>query len=81
VATLVAVIINFTPLDPMKALFWSAVLNGVIAVPLMVVMMLMATNSRVMGRFTLSRPLRVLGWLATAMMAAASLGLLFSGGG
>ena len=80
-ATLVAVIINFTPLDPIKALFWTAVINGVIAVPLMVVMMFMATNPQVMGNFTLSRSLRILGWLATAMMLAASIGLLFSGGG
>lgn len=81
VATLVAVIINFTPLDPIKALFWTAVINGVIAVPLMVVMMFMATNPKVMGRFTLSRSLRILGWLATVMMLAASIGLLFAGGG
>ena len=80
-ATLVAVVINFTPLDPIKALFWTAVINGVIAVPLMVVMMFMATNTKVMGSFTLSRSLRILGWLATAMMLAASIGLLFSGGG
>ena len=80
-ATLVAVVINFTPLDPIKALFWTAVINGVIAVPLMVVMMFMATNPQVMGSFTLSRSLRILGWLATAMMLAASIGLLFSGGG
>ncbi|MDB6138574.1 MAG: natural resistance-associated macrophage protein [Verrucomicrobiaceae bacterium] len=81
VATLAAVIINFTPLDPIKALFWTSVINGVIAVPLMVVMMFMATNPKVMGRFTLSPGLRLIGWLASALMLAASLGLLFAGGG
>jgi len=80
VATLVAVAMNFTHLDPIKALFWTAVVNGVIAVPLMVVMMFMTSNRNVMGQFTLSRSLSVVGWLATAIMLAASLGLFFSWG-
>ena len=58
-----------SPLDPIKALFWSAVLNGVVAVPLMVVMMIMAMQPKVMGAFTLPRPLQVMGWLSTAVMA------------
>ena len=68
-ATGIGVVINFLGVDPIKALFWSAVLNGVIAVPLMVVTMVMALSSRVMGRFVLSRPLTMMGWLATAVMA------------
>jgi NRAMP (natural resistance-associated macrophage protein)-like metal ion transporter len=68
-ATAIGVAINFVGLDPIKALFWTAVLNGVIAVPLMVVSMMMAMSPRVMGRFVLPRPLRVMGWLATAVMA------------
>ena len=80
IATLVAVAMNFTRLDPIKALFWTAVINGVIAVPLMVVMMFMTTNRKVMGQFTLSPLLHVAGWLATAIMLAASLGLFFSWG-
>jgi NRAMP (natural resistance-associated macrophage protein)-like metal ion transporter len=68
-ATAIGVAINFIGLNPIKALFWSAVLNGVIAVPLMVVSMTMATSPRVMGRFVLPRPLTVMGWLATAVMA------------
>ena len=68
-ATLIGVGINFTSLDPIKALFWSAVLNGVIAVPLMVVIMLMAAEPTIMGNFVLSRPLKALGWLATGVMA------------
>ncbi len=71
VATLIGIGINFTAIDPIKALFWSAVLNGVVAVPLMVMMMLMAMQPRVMGRFTLPAPLRALGWLCTGTMAVA----------
>jgi NRAMP (natural resistance-associated macrophage protein)-like metal ion transporter len=71
IATLVGVFINFVDLDPIKALFWSAVLNGVVAVPLMAVIMLMAQQQRVMGRFTLPLPLSVMGWLTTGVMAAA----------
>ena len=52
-----AIGINFVPIDPIKALFWTAVINGVVAVPLMIVMMIMTANSKVMGAFTLSRPL------------------------
>ncbi len=69
VATAIGVAINFIGIDPIKALFWTAVLNGVIAVPLMVVSMMMAMSPRVMGRFVLPRPLTVMGWLATAVMA------------
>jgi Mn2+/Fe2+ NRAMP family transporter len=69
VATLVGVFINFVAIDPIKALFWSAVINGVVAVPLMVVMMLMTMRPKVMGAFTLPRPLWVMGWLSTATMA------------
>jgi NRAMP (natural resistance-associated macrophage protein)-like metal ion transporter len=71
VATLIGIAINFVGFDPVKALFWSAVVNGVIAVPLMVVIMLMAMNPKVMGRFTLSWPLCAMGWLCTAVMGVA----------
>ncbi|HKS89723.1 MAG TPA: Nramp family divalent metal transporter [Stellaceae bacterium] len=69
--TLVGVVINFVNLDPMKALFWVAVINGVVAVPVMVMMMLMTMRREVMGDFTLPRPLWVVGWLSTAAMAVA----------
>jgi NRAMP (natural resistance-associated macrophage protein)-like metal ion transporter len=69
--TLIGVGINFVHLDPIKALFWTAVINGVVAVPLMVVMMLMTTQPRVMGQFTLPRLLWVVGWISTAAMALA----------
>ena len=68
-ATLGGLLLDFTPIDPIKALFWSAVINGVIAVPIMAVMMLMATRVDVMGRFVIKRRLKFLGWLATAAMA------------
>src|SRR5439155_2338461 len=68
-ATLLGMGINFTTIDPIKALFWSAVVNGVIAVPLMVVMMIITMRPEIMGRLVLPRPLWAMGWLATAVMA------------
>ena len=70
-ATLIGVLINFVDLDPIKALFWCAVINGVIAVPLIIMIMVMSMQRRVMGPFTLPCPLWVMGWLCTAAMAAA----------
>ena len=71
VGTLIGVAINFVHIDPIKALFWSAVVNGVVAVPLMIVMMLMTMRKEVMGDFTLPRPLWMIGWLSTAAMTVA----------
>jgi NRAMP (natural resistance-associated macrophage protein)-like metal ion transporter len=71
VATLLGVLINFSPVSPIKALYWSAVINGVAAVPIMGMMMHMTGNKRVMGDFPVSDGLRVVGWCATAAMAAA----------
>jgi NRAMP (natural resistance-associated macrophage protein)-like metal ion transporter len=76
-ATLIGIAINFIDIDPIKALFWCAVLNGVIAVPLMVVMMVMTMNPKVMGKFTLSRRLWLTGWLSTIAMAA-SVAVMFA---
>ncbi|SHL89552.1 NRAMP (natural resistance-associated macrophage protein) metal ion transporters [Nitrosospira sp. Nsp11] len=73
VATLLGVMLNFTSIDPVKALFWSAVINGVIAVPIMVIMMSMAAKPEIMGKFIVTSRLRILGWLATAVMALAVL--------
>lgn len=80
VATLVGLGLTFTALDPVRALLWSAVINGVVAVPVMVVMMLMAGNPKVMGEFTLAGWLRAMGWVATAVMALAALGLFLTWG-
>ena len=74
VSTMAGAALNFTPLDPVKALYWSAVVNGVLAAPVMAVMMLVASNPRIMGRLTLSRTMRLGGWLATLVMAGASIG-------
>jgi NRAMP (natural resistance-associated macrophage protein)-like metal ion transporter len=79
-ATLGGVALDFTPIDPIKALFWSAVINGVIAVPIMLVMMLMADDPRVMGPFTVTRRLKALGWLATWTMAAAVVAMFATAG-
>ncbi len=78
-ATLGGVALDFTPIDPIKALFWSAVINGVIAVPIMIVMMLLADDPKVMGAFTVTRRLKALGWLATWTMAAAVVAMFVAG--
>jgi Mn2+/Fe2+ NRAMP family transporter len=59
----------------LRALFWAAVVNGVVAVPVMAVTMLMARQRRVMGKFKAPVPLAVVGWLATAVMAAGVLAM------
>jgi len=74
-ATIIGLGLNFMGLNPIRALFWSAVINGVVSTPLMVVTMLMSANRKVMGQFTLPRGLRVVGWIATLVMLAASIGL------
>ena len=70
--------LDFTPIDPVKALVWSAVINGIIAVPIMAVVMRIGSMKRAMGAFVVPWPLRLFGWLATATMTAAVLGLLWS---
>jgi len=71
-ATVMGVLIDWSQIDPMRALFWSAVLNGLAAVPLMIALMVTVSSKRVMGRFTASRPLLLFGWAATLVMALAS---------
>ncbi len=78
VSTLVGVGLNFTELDPVKALYWSAVVNGVLAAPVMAVLMLIAGNARIMGELTLPLPMRIGGWAATLVMLLASIGLFIS---
>jgi NRAMP (natural resistance-associated macrophage protein)-like metal ion transporter len=79
-ATLVGVALNFTSLDPMRALVWSAVVNGLVAAPIMGMIMLMASRRKVMGQFVLSPLLKGLGWLATGVMAAASVAMFATWG-
>jgi Mn2+/Fe2+ NRAMP family transporter len=73
VATLLGASLNFIGLDPVRSLYWAAVINGLLAAPLMAVMMLLVRNPRVMGRLTVSRSMALWGWGATGVMAAASL--------
>lgn len=74
-ATLIGALINFSPIDPIKALYWSAVINGVVAVPVMAIMMMMTANRRIMGPFVVVGALRAVGWIATGVMAAAVVGM------
>jgi NRAMP (natural resistance-associated macrophage protein)-like metal ion transporter len=76
VATLAGVALNFTALNPVRALYWSAVVNGVLAAPVMAVMMLIGGNPRIMGRLTLSKWMLAGGWAATLIMLAASVAFL-----
>ncbi|WP_354541206.1 divalent metal cation transporter [Rhizobium sp. OAE497] len=75
VATLLGAALNFSGINPIDALFWSAVINGVVAVPIMVVMMIMAASERVMGEHTIGVWLNVFGWLSTAVMIACAIGM------
>jgi Mn2+/Fe2+ NRAMP family transporter len=79
ISVLAALGIQYSPINPMKALFYSAVINGVVAVPLMAVIILLASKKTVMGEFTASRPLVVLSWIGTAVMGAAAVCMLVPG--
>jgi NRAMP (natural resistance-associated macrophage protein)-like metal ion transporter len=76
VSSFIGVLIDWSPIDPMRALFWSAVLNGLAAVPLMIAMMIVVSRHKVMGRFTATRSLLILGWAATLVMTLASVAML-----
>ena len=76
IATLAGTALDFTPVDPMKALYWSAVINGVVAVPIMAAMMLLVAREKVMGAVVASRRTRWLGWAGTALMGFAVLMML-----
>ena len=79
VATLLGVALVFAPIDPIKALYWSAVVNGIISVPIMAVMMLMAARTDIMGSLVVDRRLKVLGWLCTVVMASAVTAMFVGG--
>lgn len=74
-ATMIGVLLNFAPINPIRALYWSAVVNGIVAVPVLAIMMLLAADKRVMGQFPVKRLLRIVGWIATFVMAAAVAGM------
>jgi NRAMP (natural resistance-associated macrophage protein)-like metal ion transporter len=73
--TCLGLLLTFTGLDPIKALFWAAVLNGLASVPLMIIIMAMATSRKVMGTFVLPSYLKALGWLAAVVMSMVCVGL------
>jgi len=73
VSVLLGLVIQYSPISPMRALFWSAVVNGVVAVPLLIVIILLASRRSVMGPYTASPTLVVLGWLATGVMGLAAI--------
>ncbi len=77
-ATLGGVTLAFADINPIKALFWSAVLNGLVAVPIMIVAMVLASRKAVMGPFVIGRTLKILGWTATAVMAVAGVGMFLA---
>ena len=77
-ATVGGVILCFTPVDPIQELFWSAVINGVVSVPIMAILMLLASRPDVMGEHVISRRVRWLGWAATVCMALPVLGLVLA---
>lgn len=77
-AILIGLVVDHVGIDPMKALIWSAVLNGVIVVPIIAAMMVVASRRDVMGAFTASRWQRLLGWLTFAVMAAAAIAMSLS---
>ncbi|HEY2177731.1 MAG TPA: divalent metal cation transporter [Caulobacteraceae bacterium] len=78
-SVLIGLVIQYSPINPMRALFWSAVINGVVAVPLMAVIILLVSRKSVMGPFTASRSLIVLAWIATALMAGAAVMMFLPG--
>jgi len=78
VATLGGMLLIFAPIDPVKALYWSAVVNGVISVPIMAVMLLLGARRDVMGELAISRRLKATGWLCTAVMALAVAAMLYT---
>jgi Mn2+/Fe2+ NRAMP family transporter len=77
-ATIAGVAAALTPLNPIRMLFWSAVVNGVVAVPLMAAMMIVVANRKIMGAFAASRMLMIGGWAATALMGAVVAAMLLA---
>lgn len=79
VSVLAGLVIQYSPISPMKALFWSAVINGIVAVPLMVVIILLVSKKSVMGAFTAGRLITIVGWIATAVMGVAAVRMFIPG--
>lgn len=80
-ATLVGMMINFIGINPIDALFWTAVINGFLAPPLLVIIMLVSNNEEVMGKRVNTKWINLLGWITTAVMFAAAIALVVTWGG
>jgi NRAMP (natural resistance-associated macrophage protein)-like metal ion transporter len=78
ISTLIGVALCFTPINPIKALYWSAVINGIISVPIMALMMLMAVRPEIMGKFVITLRLKILGWVSTGVMALAVIAMFWT---
>jgi Mn2+/Fe2+ NRAMP family transporter len=78
-ATIIGMSLHFLGMDPIRVLYWSAVINGVVAVPLMLILMIMSANRRIIGKFLLPPHLHIIGWSATIVMFPASLAFILSG--
>jgi Mn2+/Fe2+ NRAMP family transporter len=81
VSVLAALVLQFSPINPIKALFWSSVINGIVAVPLMVVIILLSSKRSVMGAYVERGWVRVLAWITTAMMGMAVIWMFLSHSG
>jgi NRAMP (natural resistance-associated macrophage protein)-like metal ion transporter len=77
-AAVIGMAVTLTPLEPIQALYWTAVINGLVAVPVMIVMMLITAQPRVMGKFVITGWLRWLGWASTLVMAACAGGMVLA---
>lgn len=78
IAITTGLVLNFLHIDPVKALYWAAILNGLVAAPLMCVIMMMASNRKVMGKFVIPPYLRLVGWCGTAVMVCVCIGVMLS---
>jgi Mn2+/Fe2+ NRAMP family transporter len=79
-ATLAGMLMNFAGINPIAALYWSAVVNGLLAPPLLVLIMIVANNREVLGERVNGRGANVMGWLTAAVMSAAAVALIFTWG-
>ena len=76
--TMAGALMNFLPFNPVKVLVWSAVVNGVVAVPVMRIMIHMTADPGIMGKYTIAGTLRIAGWVTTTAMGAAALGMILT---
>jgi Mn2+/Fe2+ NRAMP family transporter len=70
--------LNFIGINPLTALFWAGIIEGLLAPPLLILIMLITNNRQIMGTHVNSRPLNILGWITTAVTFAAAAGLIWT---